>query len=151
AGSARIIDFIKVPLRDADGWAKGLVVLGYDLTERNRLEAEILRVSEREQRRIGQDLHDGLGQQLTAIEMMCQSLKSDLAPVGPGLERQASRICQCLREGIAQTRSLAHGLTAFRPGGGGLQIALEELARTNAAPRLAKCCCRCCAPVWLRD
>jgi DNA-binding NtrC family response regulator len=42
--------------------------------ERARLEREILAVSESERRRFGADLHDGIGQQLTAIELMCVGL-----------------------------------------------------------------------------
>ena len=49
-----------------------------DITERKRLEKEILEISEREQRRIGQDLHDGLCQQLAGIELMSQVLAQKL-------------------------------------------------------------------------
>ena len=49
-----------------------------DITERKRLEREILEISEREQRRIGQDLHDGLCQHLAGIELMSQVLEQKL-------------------------------------------------------------------------
>src|SRR5205085_10876439 len=50
-----------------------------DITERKQLEKEILEISEREQRRIGQDLHDGLCQQLTGIAFLMQALQQKLA------------------------------------------------------------------------
>src|ERR1035437_6601840 len=50
-----------------------------DITERKRLEKEILEISEREQRRIGQDLHDGLCQHLAGVEMLAQVLAQKLA------------------------------------------------------------------------
>src|SRR5215208_3637213 len=49
-----------------------------DITERKRLEQEILEISSREQRRIGQDLHDGLGQELAGIQLMAEVLERDL-------------------------------------------------------------------------
>ena len=71
------------------------------------LQKQVLEISEREQRRIGQDLHDGLGQQLTGIELMCQSLKADAKTsldtreLNQGLDRLAEHI----RAAIAQTRA----------------------------------------------
>ena len=56
-----------------------LIVTGIDITERKRLEKAILEISAREQRRIGQDLHDGLGQHLTGIAFMSKVLEQKLA------------------------------------------------------------------------
>jgi signal transduction histidine kinase len=106
--------------------------------ERVRLEAEVLAASERERRRIGADLHDGLGQQLTAIELMCAALKMDVEHAHPETAERLQQISDLLSEVVAQTRSLAHGLYLTRslvPGGGGsdaLKAGLAELAeRTN--------------------
>ena len=49
-----------------------------DLTERKRIERQVLEISDREQRRIGQDLHDGLGQQLAGIGFLSKSLEQRL-------------------------------------------------------------------------
>jgi signal transduction histidine kinase len=106
--------------------------------DRVRLEAEVLAASERERRRIGADLHDGLGQQLTAIELMCAALKMDTEPSHPQAAARLQQISGMLSEVVAQTRSLAHGLYLTRslaPGGDGsdaLKAGLAELAkRTN--------------------
>ena len=138
-------------VRGTDGQPLRLTGALTDLTERKQLEKEVLRISDREQWRIGQDLHDGLGQQLTAIEFMCQSLRSDLVGSRPELADQVSRMCQFLRDAISQTRSLAHGLTPFMLNATGLQAALAELAqRTHSIGRVA---CRfvCPSPVHLKD
>lgn len=104
---------------------------------RLRLEKEILEVSEREQRRIGEDLHDGLGQQLTAIEMMCTSLKADVSARQPALRKQVEQIGALLRETIAQTRSMARGLVPVKDEPDALWASLLELSeRTNALGRL---------------
>ena len=120
------------------------------ITERKRLEKEVLEIGEREQRRIGQDLHDGLGQQLTAIELMCQSLRGDLASLRPDLGKQAAQVCQFLREAIRQTRSLAHGLAPFKVEDG-LEAALIELARTTSEVARVKCSVQCASPILLKD
>jgi signal transduction histidine kinase len=100
---------------------------------------QLLAVSEREQARFGAELHDGLGQQLTAIELRCQSMKADLPPRRPDLTRQISEISQFLREAIAQTRSLARGLSPVHLGSGGFVEALGELAARMSKDKQIKC------------
>ncbi|MGV3774051.1 MAG: response regulator [Verrucomicrobiales bacterium] len=89
---------------------------------------QVLLVSEREQRRFGAELHDGLGQQLTAIELRCQSLLQDIPAPRKDLKKQAEQISQYLREAIAQTRALAHGLAPLSLDSRGLAEALTGLA-----------------------
>jgi PAS domain S-box-containing protein len=125
--------------RDQEGKPLRMIGADADITVQKELEKEILRISDREQWRIGQELHDGLGQQLTAIEFMCESLKADLGAERPEVGAQFTQITQCLREAVSQTRSLAHGLTPFMLDAGGLQAGLEELTqRMNSLGRL-KC------------
>ena len=112
--------------------------------ERLRLEAEVLEISENEQRRIGQDLHDGLGQQLTAIELMCQAVVSDLEAGGSDLAPRAAQIGAYLRDAIAQTRMLAHSLAPYRLEITGLEVALKELAAQTA--QAGKLTCRLVCP-----
>jgi two-component system, LuxR family, sensor kinase FixL len=121
----------------------------HDVTERIRLEKEVLEISEREQRRIGQDLHDGLGQQLTAIEMMCESLKDDVGHAS--LKKQLNGICQHLRNAIGQTRSLAQGLAAFKVEVDGLQTALAALGRDTSSLAGIACRVECDSPISFKD
>ncbi len=109
-------------------------------------QAQLLAVSERERTRFGAELHDGLGQQLTAIELRCQSLKADLPPNRADLRKQISEICQYLREAVAQTRSLARSLSPAYLGSGGLVEALGELAARMSREGQIKCILDCSSP-----
>jgi signal transduction histidine kinase len=105
--------------------------------ERLRLEKEVLDISEQEKQRIGADLHDGLGQQLTAIELMCVGLKEDVGALDSQLGEQLGRITGLLRETIAQTRSLARGLAPLDEQPDAFQSGLASLAEhTNSLGRL---------------
>lgn len=119
--------------------------------EQRRLEKEILEVSEREQRRIGEDLHDGLGQQLTAIEMLCTSLKADVAAKQPKLKQQVSHIGEMLREAISHTRSMARGLVPVKDAPEALWESLVELAERTTAVGRVKCRVDCPEPVLVDD
>ncbi|HEX4262953.1 MAG TPA: PAS domain S-box protein [Verrucomicrobiae bacterium] len=99
-----------------------------DITERKQLEKEILEISDREQRRIGQDLHDGLCQHLTGIELMSQVLAQKLAPKSKAYAKQVSKIANHVRDAISHTSSLARGLSPVTIESEGLMSALHELA-----------------------
>jgi len=98
-------------------------------------ENRILAVSEGERQRIGADLHDNLGQQLTAIELLCQSLREDLR-AQPKLEQRIAQICRFLQESVAQTRQLARGLTPVSTSREGLEDSLAEMARRMSTDKI---------------
>ena len=68
-----------VELVDADGKVYAVAGILTDITDRVRLEAEVLQAGEEEQRRIARDLHDGLGQHLTGLIHLAAVLQSSLA------------------------------------------------------------------------
>ena len=141
----------KYPIRDAQGkiYAVGGIVT--DITERKRLEKEVLRISEREQERIAQDLHDGLGQQLAGTWFLSDTLRKNLeAQASPQLPT-ASKLVQLLETALNQTRTLARGLSPVSPQPNGLMAALEELARQTADLFGVKCCLVCPDAVLLND
>lgn len=81
-----------------------------DITERRRLEREILKISEEERRRLGQDLHDGLGQMLTGIGLISQNLARKLKSNGiPGAD-EVQEISDLIKEADEYAKTLAHGL-----------------------------------------
>lgn len=119
--------------------------------DRKRLEKEILEISDREQRRIGQDLHDGLCQQLAGIELMSQALEQKIACRSKADAARAGEIARHVREAIRQTRLLARGLSPVTLESEGLMSALQELAlNTEHIFRIA-CRFECSPPVPVRD
>jgi two-component system, LuxR family, sensor kinase FixL len=122
-----------------------------DITDRRRLEKEVLEAAAREQRRIGQDLHDGLGQQLAGLGLMSNALAQSLEAVSPAHAAQAARIAAHIREAIQHTRSLSHGLAPVELSGTGLMSALRQLARNIQSMSGIECVFRCEPPVLLED
>jgi signal transduction histidine kinase len=108
------------------------------LMRARELEQEIVRVSEREQMRIGQDLHDGLCQNLVAIDCAAACLKSDLEAKALLPEAEtAEAIQKLLREAVVEARDLARGIFPVQMDAEGLPAALEELvAKTNRLPQV---------------
>jgi len=111
-----------------------------DITERKRLEREVLEISDREQRRIGHDLHDGLCQHLAGIELMSQVLQQRLAPRLKDEAARAGEIARNVREAISHTRQLSRGLSPVTIETDGLASALHEMALNTE--KLFKIRCR---------
>jgi two-component system CheB/CheR fusion protein len=121
------------------------LVVAHDVTERKELERGILEISEREQRRIGQDLHDGLGQHLAGLELMSQVLEQNLAGKHKKEALRAREIGRHVRAAISQTRSLARGLSPVALESEGLMSALADLA-ANTEQMFHLVCRFCCNP-----
>lgn len=100
------------------------LALSRAIFNRERLERSLLEVSEREQRRIGQDLHDGLCQQLTGISLMISSLHRKMLP---GNEAHLSQIGSLINGSIEETRLVTRGLHPVPDEPGGLVVGLREL------------------------
>ena len=99
-----------------------------DISERRRLEKEILDISEQERRRIGQDLHDGLGQMLTGIGLLSQNLTRQLDRAESEHTADAREITDLIKEADQYARDLARGLTPVDLEASGLSKALQRLA-----------------------
>ena len=92
------------------------------------LEREILEISNREQRRIGHDLHDGVCQQLAGIGLMTASLADKLGEKGLPESAQIERISGLIQTAITQTRGVARGLFPVKLEETGLVSVMTELA-----------------------
>ncbi len=99
-----------------------------DISERKRLEKTILGISEREQRRIGQDLHDGLGQHLTGIAFMSKVLEEKLSEESIAESKDAAKIVQLVNDAIRKTKELSRGLLPVVSEAHGLMLALKQRA-----------------------
>ena len=122
-----------------------------DITERKQLEKEILEISEREQRRIGHDLHDGICQHLAGIELMSQVLEQKLERRSKNAAARAGEIAKNVRETISQTRALARGLSPVTLEAEGLMSALYELALNTGKIFRVACHFQCEPPVLVAD
>lgn len=99
-----------------------------DITDRRNLEQRVLEISDEERRRIGQDLHDGLGQMLTGIGLIGQNLARQLRDDGHRLAPDMSEVTKMVKEADQQARALARGLVPVELEANGLASALQRLA-----------------------
>jgi PAS domain S-box-containing protein len=122
-----------------------------DVTERRRLEREILEISTREQRRIGHDLHDGVCQQLAGIGVLADVLADKLDEQARPEAADAHKLTDLLNQANKQTRSVARGLFPVRLEENGLVSALEELTQGAGAFFNTRFEFRCDEPPVIRD
>ena len=115
------------PVRDRMGGSFRVVGIVRDVTQRKELEKEILEITEREQRRLGQDLHDDLCQQLAGIEFLSKALQQQLK--SPPQASKAAEIAALVRAAINHTRQLARGLAPLELEAEGLMRGLQALAK----------------------
>jgi PAS domain S-box-containing protein len=122
-----------------------------DITPRVNLEKEILAISEREQGRLGRDLHDDLCQQLAGVEFLSQGLASDLATRTAEGASRAREIAGMVRRAMTQTRELARGLSPVLLEAEGLAEALRDLAASTRKVFGCNCRFRSESPVTVTD
>ncbi len=113
------------------------------VAENLELEKNILEISDREQVRIGQDLHDGLCQQLVSAAFSANLLQKKLTENGIPGTPDANRIADMIDDAITQARNLARGLYPVRLESEGLGMALQELAATMRRRYSVNCTVQC--------
>ena len=114
-------------VRDREGRALGYAAIIKDITERRRLEKEISETSAREQAKLGRDLHDSIGQTITAIALGAKSLRG-LVSKPDETAREAERLESLSRLAIQQVRGLARGLLPHELSAGDLGASLRALS-----------------------
>lgn len=101
--------------------------LSREIAERRRLESTLIKVSELQQKSIGQELHDGLGQHLTSLAFLGAALAQSLQRLGRAESEQAELIVRLLNDAIRMTHEVAKGLYPAALDSRGLPEALEQL------------------------
>jgi two-component system CheB/CheR fusion protein len=139
------------PTRDKDGNLAGYIGVATDITEHHRLERQILEISDREQARIGQDIHDGLCQQLVSLAFDANALQRELTAENRPEAKTALRIAEFLDQAITESRQLSRGLFPVRLGKVGLSPALQELASTISARFQIQCRFNSKGPVAVKN
>jgi len=119
--------------------------------ENRMLEQKVLDVSDDERRRIGQDLHDGLGQHLTGVAFLSKALQQRLASKQLPEANDATKNATLVTQSIGQTRALAKGLAPVGLEDGGLDSALKQLSAATSAVFGVECNCRCDEDLELPD
>lgn len=128
-GDVRWLRMNKVPFRDRDGHVIGVIVFAVDVSAHKRLEKRLMELRADEQRRLGYDLHDGLGQHLSGILYLSRRLENRLrGQAGPEAE-SAAEIVKLVKQAIESVRGMSQGLRPLGEGPRALAAALAELAR----------------------
>lgn len=122
-----------------------------DISERKRLEREVLDVSTQERERIGRDLHDGLGQELTGIAFLAGVLQRNLRTKGLAEADNAGEIVKLVNTTIDHTRALVKGLCPVTMDPDGLMNSLRGLADMVQEVHDIACQFDCPRPVWIAD
>ncbi len=148
SGKWRVVELRSTSTRTKDGRADRIIITGTDMTERNRLQQEIMRVVEQEHARIGHDLHDGVGQTMTGIVTMMEALTNELE----GESRESAvRIHELLSQSVSEVRRMSHGLSPTSIKYRGLAGALQLLAETVRTNFRTPCECDADASIEIRD
>ena len=123
--------------------------LTQEIRQRTEVEQELLLVTEREKRRIGQDLHDSLCQELAAAAFFLESSAQKLKD--PAQARIFTEAAKIVNANVGLARDLARGLHPVELSTSGLSNALRELAFRTSQLHAVECRFECPRPVRVRD
>ncbi len=123
-------------------------LLQAEIVERKRMEAEILEITQAEQRRFGSQLHDGLCQELTAILLFAKALTQKMEKDKTLELAELKKISDMLLEAVDQARDTARGLYPGELEGSSLMHSLKELASSTEG---ASCLFYCPEPILIDD
>lgn len=139
------------PIRDANGTVIGAARISRDITQQKLLQREVLEIASREQQRLGQDLHDGTGQELTGLTMLAADLHEDLRALELPQAAVAAKVVKGLEQALDHVRLLAKGLVPVVVDADGLMAALSDLAARTDELSGVVCEFRCDDPVSIAD
>jgi PAS domain S-box-containing protein len=122
-----------------------------DISARKQLEREVLEIATMEQRRIGQQLHDSTGQELTALGLLAQTLAETLNGRSPAEAMIAAKVVKGLERVFGQVRGFSRGLIPVEVDTRGLRTALAELASRTSEIHGVKCTFDCAESADVED
>jgi two-component system sensor kinase FixL len=147
----RWMNVMSRPLADEAGTLWGGVIVFRDISEYRRLEKEILDISGREQRRIGQDLHDGLCQILTGIRFMCSAALRKISDKGSPEAGSWTEVQTLVSQALREADNVAKGLYPVELEVNGLMAALRALASQTRKLYQVSCVFVCDRPIEIQD
>jgi two-component system sensor histidine kinase UhpB len=119
-------------VRDAAGQSMYFVSQIQDITDRKRLERALREGTHREHQRLGQEIHDGLGQELTGLAFLASSLATEAARSGSPLADDLTKLAEVARHTIETCRSIARGVSPLTESRGSLVQSLRQIAHLAA-------------------
>jgi len=150
-GTIRWIHDRALPIRNEAGQVHLIAAISEDITERKLLEREIIEINDRERSQLGQDLHDGICQQLVSIAFATDLLRRDLLAKSPGEAVRAAKITALLDSAITQARNLSQALCPLNLAGDGLTLALRGLAANISHGSGVVCGADCSDSAFIHD
>lgn len=132
---------------DDDRW----VGTTLDVTELRRLERRILDVARDEQQRLGQDLHDTLGQELAGLAFLAKAMERKLAHEGSSATADARQLSSLATESVSHAKRIAHGLAPVDVAAGALAHELDTLATGTRDLYDVVCQCTVTEPALVHD
>jgi two-component system CheB/CheR fusion protein len=139
------------PVHDAAKQVVAVVALFQDITDRKRINEQIVDISGREQSRIAHDLHDGLGQELAAVVYRVKALKAHLIRANAAEAREAGEIGTLTEAVLARTRDLVKTIQPVAIDSRGLMHSLTDLTESLARLYRVECSFTCPRPVKIAN
>jgi PAS domain S-box-containing protein len=139
------------PIKDASGRVIGVSTISRDITERRLMQKDVLEIAAKERRRIGQDLHEIVGQELTGLGLMASNLVETLWSLSRPEAELAGRIAKGLKLALGQVRAMSKGLIPAEVDARSLTAALAAQAARVAEQSAVSCMFQCHEPVPVQD
>lgn len=148
-GSVRVVEVHSTPINVGERTLNFAII--HDITERRRLERQVLDAGDQERQRIGRDLHDSLGGSLGGLAMVATALAQTLSEASPEHSAMAREIVDGINDTLRQARSIARGLCPAGLSAYGFVVGLQDLARNVRQRHGIPCLVRASGEIVLND
>lgn len=128
-GDIRWLRMNKVPYRDLEQRVIGIIIFAVDVSAHKRLERRLMELRANEERRLGYDLHDGVGQQLSGILYLVRRLEKRLRAAENAEAESAAEVIKLVKDAVEMVRDMSKGLSPLGDEPDALSLGLAELAK----------------------